>query len=362
MNYPVYKPYLHGNEDKYVKDCLKSSWISSRGEFMKRFEQAFSEFTEIRYACSVSSGTTAIHTALLAVGIKSGDEVIVQSLTYVASVNPILYCGATPVFVDCLPDSWQVDPKDIERKITPKTRAIIAVHLYGHPCDIVRIHKIAREHGLFLIEDCAEAFGTFIEGTHAGSWGDISCFSFFGNKTITTGEGGMVVTQEGKYYERILKIKNQGVREGYYHDEIGYNYRMTNIQAAIGLAQIEKATEIILRKQQIADWYSQYCVYKILSGAGIYWMVCIAVEGRDKLRSYLETKGIETRPVFYPVHKMPMYSGDSLPVTDRISEIGMNLPSYPDLREKDIKEICRLINEWKQGSTLADRMLWWKTL
>lgn len=254
---PIYKPSITGNEKKYVNECLDSTWISSKGKFVNEFEARFCEYTNVKYATTVSNGTVALHLALLALGIGSGDEVIVPTLTYIASVNAIAYTGAIPVFADSREDTWQVDPEDVRRKITSKTRAIMAVHLYGHPCDMDKIMTIAKEHGLFVIEDCAEAFGTLYKGKHVGSFSDISTYSFFGNKTITTGEGGIVVTNDETLFDRAVHFKGQGLAKHreYWHDVIGYNYRMTNICAAIGLAQLEQAKEFIEKKRQIATWY-----------------------------------------------------------------------------------------------------------
>ena len=206
----------------------------------------------MEHATSVCNGTMALHLALVALGIGPGDEVIVPTLTYIASVNAITYTGAAPVFVDSLPDTWQMDPEDVRMKITPNTKAIMAVHLYGHPCDMEALTKIADDNGLFLIEDAAEAFGSKFRGRHAGSFGDISCFSFYGNKTITTGEGGMVVSDDDTLYDRSLHFKGQGLAKHreYWHDMIGYNYRMTNICAAIGLAQMEQVDSFLSRKRE----------------------------------------------------------------------------------------------------------------
>jgi perosamine synthetase len=357
---PVYKPSLSGNEKKYVNECLDSSWISSKGKFIKQFEDKFAEYIGIKYAASVSNGTLAVHNALLALGIKEGDEVIVPTFTYIASVNPIAYTGATPVFVDSLRDTWQIDPADIERKITAKTRAIMVVHLYGHPCDMDQIMAIARKHQLFVIEDCAEAFGSKYKGQHVGTFGDIAAFSFFGNKTITTGEGGMVATNDRTLHERAVHFKGQGLAKyrEYWHDTIGYNYRMTNICAAIGLAQLEKADDTIKKKRLVADLYKKYLSHypleMLLETKDVfdtYWMICILVEQadiRDSLRAHLMEHGIETRPTFYPIHSMPMYAHNfyRLPVAEDISWRGINLPSYPELSENDIKEICSLIGNF----------------
>src|SRR6266536_2224702 len=211
---PIYQPDLSGNEQKYVNECIRSTWISSKGAFISRFEENFAEFCNTPYAVSVCNGTVALHVALLALGIGEGDEVIVPTLTYVASVNAIRYVNATPVFVDSLPDTWQMDPADIARAVTPRTKAIIAVHLYGQPCDMDAVMALAKAHDLFVVEDCAEAIGTYYKGRHVGNFGDVATFSFFGNKTMTTGEGGMVTTRNPNLRKRAAHLKGQGLVDG----------------------------------------------------------------------------------------------------------------------------------------------------
>lgn len=357
MKIPVYQPSLTGNEKKYVNDCLDSNWISSKGKYVSEFEKKFAEYNQVKYATTVSNGTVALHLAMVALGIGTDDEVIVPTLTYIASVNTIAYTGATPVFVDSVESTWQIDPEDVKRKITPKTKAIMVVHLYGHPCDMDAIMAIAKEHDLFVIEDCAEAFGSKYKGQYVGTFGHISTFSFFGNKTITTGEGGMVVTNDQTLYQRCVHFKGQGLAEHrqYWHDVIGFNYRMTNICAAIGLAQLEQADAFIAKKRQIADWYkdglkdlplnvhqeAEDCVHT-------YWMVNIVLDDdrqRDPLREQLANEGIETRPMFYPVHTMPMYSQkfQRHPVAEDLGWRGINIPSWPGLSENDVKLICESI-------------------
>ena len=357
---PVYQPSLNGNEKKYVNECLDSTWISSKGKFVNEFENAFAEYVGVKHATTVSNGTVAIHLALLALGIGEGDEVIVPSLTYIASVNSIAYTGATPVFVDSLQDSWQIDPADVIKKITPKTKAIMAVHLYGHPCDMDALVEICMKNNLFLIEDCAEAIGTMYKGKHVGTFGDISTFSFFGNKTITTGEGGMVVTNDKTLHDRSVHFKGQGLAKHrqYWHDVIGYNYRMTNICAAIGLAQLENIEEVLIEKKRVADTYRKLLenttvVFHNPIGDDVYhsyWMCSILTQDakqRDVLRTHLEKEGIETRPLFYPVHTMPMYSAQYQrhPVAEDLGWRGLNLPSYPGLKSEEIEFICEKIKE-----------------
>lgn len=353
---PIYRPYLHGREKEYVAECMDSTWISSRGEFIGRFESAFADFTGAAHAISVSNGTVAIHVALDALGIGPGDEVIVPSFTYVASVNPILQLGARPVYAESLEATWQIDPEDVRRKITSRTKAIIAVHLYGLPCDMESLTSICAEHGLLLFEDCAEAFGTRYQGRHVGTFGDAASFSFFGNKTITTGEGGMVVARDAALARRIAHLKSQGVSPDveYRHDTLAYNYRMTNLCAAIGVAQLEQADRILALKRDVASRYRENLkglplVFhdEVPGTVHSYWMCSIAVAGpkqRDTIRAALRAKGVETRPAFFPVHQMPHTAADChLPVAESLSSRGINLPSYPDLNGAEVDFICGII-------------------
>ena len=354
---PVYRPDLSGNEMRYVNECLETSWISSRGRFVGEFEERFAQRIGVAHAASVCNGTVALHLALVALGIGPGDEIIVPTLTYIASVNAIVYTGATPVFVDSLASTWQMDPEDVRCHITPRTRAIMAVHLYGQACDMEALADIAREHRLFLIEDCAEAFGTLYHGQHVGTFGDISTFSFFGNKTITTGEGGMVVTNDKTLNERARHFKGQGLaaHREYWHDVVGYNYRMTNIEAAIGLAQLERADEFLRLKRQLAVHYA-----RALSGLPVelhaeapgtihsYWMVSLLVkqaDDREPLRAHMAADGIETRPLFYPVHTMPMYARGfrKHAVAEDLAWRGINLPSWPGLSESQVAAIAESV-------------------
>jgi perosamine synthetase len=357
---PIYQPDLNGNEKKYVNECIDTSWISSRGRFVNEFETRFAERIGVEHAVSVSNGTVALHLAMMALGIGPGDEVIVPTLTYIASANAVSYTGATPVFVDSLRDTWQMDPEDVRRHITPRTRAIMPVHLYGQACDMDALAEIAKEFRLFIIEDCAEAIGSEFKGRHVGTYGDISTFSFFGNKTMTTGEGGMVTSNDKTLIERARHLKGQGLaaHREYWHDVVGYNYRMTNIQAAIGLAQLERVDSFVSRKQALAERYREG-----LSGVPLefhrqapdtvhsYWMVSILVERadlRDPLRKHLADAGIETRPLFYPLHTMPMYSKNyrKHSVSEDLAWRGINLPSWPGLVEKDIDHIIATIKKF----------------
>ena len=345
---PIYQPDLGGNVKDYVNECLDTSWISSRGRFVTQFETRFADRIGVAHAASVCNGTVALHLALMALGIGEGDEVIVPTLTYIASANAVAYTGATPVFVDSVRSTWQIDPEDVRRHLTPRTRAIMPVHLYGQACDMGALMALAQQHRLFVVEDCAEAFGTYYKGRHVGTFGDIATFSFFGNKTITTGEGGMVVSDDKPLIKRARHLKGQGLaaHREYWHDVIGYNYRMTNIQAAIGLAQLERADEFIARKRQLADRYRdalQNLPLEVHAEAPgtvhSYWMVSILVQRpdqRDPLRQHLGQAGIETRPVFYPVHTMPMYAKNyrKHAVAEDLAWRGINLPCWPGLAEK----------------------------
>ncbi len=357
FKYPVYMPSLGGNEKKYVNECIDSTWISSKGKFVSEFEEKFAEYLGVKYATGVSNGTIALHLALLTLGIGEGDEVIVPTFTYIASVNAITYTGAKPVFVDSERQSWLIDPEDVKRKITPNTKAILPVHLYGNVANMDKLLQISRDNDLFIIEDVAEAFGSKYNGVYAGNFGDIATFSFFGNKTITTGEGGIVATNDKTLYDRAVHFKGQGLAKHreYWHDVIGYNFRMTNICAAIGLAQLERADEIIQKKREVFGWYKNNLkdmpveVYDSDENVfNTYWMVNIlakSAEGRDKLREHLKTDGIETRPTFYPVHTMPMYTAkyQRHPVAEDIGWRGINMPSYPDLKKADVDYICNSI-------------------
>ena len=358
---PVYQPTLSGNERQYVLECLDSSWISSKGKFINQFEDGMSGYLGARHAVSVCNGTVALHLALIALGIGDGDEVIVPTLTYIASVNAIKYTGAIPVFVDSEENTWQMSATDVIAKITPRTKAVMCVHLYGHPCEMDNLVQIAKEHQLFLIEDCAEALGTSYRGQKAGTFGDIATFSFYGNKTITTGEGGMVVMNDETLYERCIHFRGQGLAKyrQYWHDVIGYNYRMTNICAAIGLAQLEQIDTFLAKKQQIAQWYrdglagTEYTFHEPVGDVyHSYWMCSVLVsspEDRDPLRTHLDSLGIETRPLFYPVHTMPMYSRKYArhKVAEHLGWRGMNLPSYPGLTRDDVDYIVSGILSYK---------------
>lgn len=355
---PVSAPALGARETEYVLECMRSTWISSSGQYIERFEAGFKQFCGTEYAVACNSGTAALHLSMLAVGISPGDEVIVPTLTYVASANAVRYCGATPRFVDSLPDTWNLDPEDVKRKITPNTRAIMPVHLYGEPADMEPLLDLADEHELSIIEDAAQAHGAEYVGGRAGSLGRIATFSFYGNKIITTGEGGMVVTNDGELARKALLFRGQGqdFDRRYWFPVIGYNYRMTNIEAAIGLAQLETIEERLARRQAIAQRYRANLVEirgLSIQGTGersrsANWMVGVvlpvasAVE-RDQVAMELRDAGVDTRPFFYPIHTMPPYAADdhgSLPVAIDLAARGICLPTWEGLGEEDIDYIC----------------------
>jgi len=358
---PVYEPSISEKEVEYVTSAVKSGWVSSTGEFVSKFEQEFAKFVGTRYAVSVANGTVALHLALLACGIGPGDEVIVPDLTFIATANAVAYCGAKPVFADVEYDTWCIDPADVERKVTKKTKAIIPVHLYGHPANMEAITEIANRYGLYVIEDCAEAHGAEYKGRKVGSTGHIGVFSFYGNKIITTGEGGMLTTNDERLYERAKFLKDHAMskEKRYYHPEIGYNYRMTNLQAALGVAQLERIEELISKKLKVFEHYKN--LLQDVEGIrlnprspwakSVYWMVSIVLEedfgiSRDGLMAKLKDKGIDTRPFFYPLSSMPMYGGAAVnPVARVLSQNGLNLPSGPNLTEEEIYFIAETLKK-----------------
>lgn len=349
---PVYVPSLEGNELNYVTDAVESGWISSLGQYVDRFETAIREVTGAKHAIAVSNGSVAIHLALHCLDVGPGDEVIVPTFTYIASVNAIALAGATPIFADVSREDWLLDPVCVERALSSRTKAIMPVDLYS-ALTSPDVFEIARDRGIPVVEDSAEVFGSTVGDRHAGMDADVATFSFFGNKTITTGEGGAVISNDDTLAARMRKVKGQGqsLTRRYWHDEIGYNYRMTNICAAIGVAQIERLPEIVERKRAIASIYRnalansgvefQYVPENVRSGE---WLVSLLVpEGmdRDKVMFHMAESGVDTRPVFYCAHQMPMYATcQSLPVAEDISQRGISLPSYPALTDDDLGRVA----------------------
>lgn len=358
----VAEPKLAGNERKYVLDCLDTNWISSNGKYIGAFEEAFASFCGVKHAVAANNGTTALHLALVALGLEPGDEVIIPTVTYIATANAVRYCGATPVLVDVCADTMNIDPKVIEAKITPRTKGIIPVHLYGHPADMTPISAIARKHGLWVLEDAAEAHGAEVDGKRVGGLGECATFSFFGNKIVTTGEGGMVTTNDDELATKLRLYRGQGVdpTRRYWFPVIGYNYRMTNIQAAIGLAQMETIEAALEDRKALAKMYDEALApLKDLlvlpeTQAGmrhVYWMYTVFLRQGDEARrnavmQSLDEAGVETRPVFYPMHVLPPYKEDTVyPVADEWAQRGMNLPTHQFLTQSDIDRVATSLSK-----------------
>jgi perosamine synthetase len=357
---PVMEPSLGGNEFSYVLECLKTNWISSQGKFVTQFEETFRDYHGALYALAVSNGTVALHLALLSMGIGEGDEVIVPDLTFAASANAVIHAGASPVFVDIDEETWTLDPARVEEAITPKTKAIMPVHLYGHPCDMDALMKIAARHRLLIIEDAAEALGALYKKKLVGAIGDAGCFSFFGNKLITTGEGGMILFKKEEHFEKAKRLRDHGMdpQKRYWHTDVGYNYRLTNLQAAIGVAQMEQVDGVIEKKLALAQKYRE-ALWDMPGltlppsknwARNVYWLFTLLVDEaaglkRDDLMRKLLQNGIETRPTFYPLHEMPPYQKylrkHHYPVSERISRTGLSLPSAVTLSISEIEHISQ---------------------
>jgi perosamine synthetase len=358
---PLTEPLLNGRELEYVTECIRTNWVSSLGSFVTRFEHEFSAFCGCRHGVAVSNGTVALHLSLVTLGVGPGDEVIVPTLTFVATANAVRYTGATPVFVDAEPHTWNMDPDALAAALSPRTRAIMPVHTYGHPADMDPILETARRYDLAVVEDAAEAHGAEYNGRRTGSLGRLGCFSFYGNKIITTGEGGMIVTNDDALASRaeFLKDHAMSTEKRYWHPEIGFNYRLTNIQAALGVAQLERIDELIAVRRRIATQYNAEladvpgltCPPEASWAKSVYWMYSILIEdgygfGRDAVIAGLKAQGVDTRPFFYPAHTMPPYdTGQRLPVAESLSRRGINLPSGPTLTGDQIAYICRILRE-----------------
>lgn len=361
---PVCAPSLQGNEERYVLDALRSSWISSSGRYLDEFEEKFAACVGLRHATACTSGTAALHLALLAAGVGPGDEVILQNFTMIATAFALCYCGARPVLVDNEPRTWNMDPGKIEERIGPRTKAILVAHVYGHPADMDPIIRIARRRGLVIIEDAAEAHGARYKGRMCGSLGHVSVFSFYANKIITTGEGGMVLSDDKEIIRRARYYKNlcfplTGPRR-YEHEDVGFNYRMSNLQAAIGLAQLERIEHYLACRRRNARLYNEFLggipwLHRPPEEAwakNAYWMYGVILDeeaplSREELMRRLSRDGIETRPFFTPLHAQPalkkygVKARGGFPVSRRLGERGFYLPSGSALTKEEISFVCR---------------------
>lgn len=369
---PVCEPLLAGNEVQYVTDAVATGWISSSGKYVTEFEKAFAAYCGVQHGIAVCNGTVALHLALIALGVGPGDEVIIPDFTMIASAFAVCYTGATPVFADADPDTWNISPKSVEAKITPRTRVIMAVHIFGNPCNMAALKAISDTRGIVLMDDAAEAHGAEFAGLKVGALSKIAGFSFFANKNITTGEGGMVVTDDDDLaracrYHKNLCFSLDAPRT-YLHEHIGYNYRMSNVHAALGLAQVEKADYYRDLRTGNGGLYR-----KLLSkipgirlqkeqpgGRNVFWMngLCTTPEygrTRDELMAHLKEHGIETRLFFNGMHRQPAlqkYGCDCTGqyiVSDFLADNGLYLPSGSSLKEEDICRVCRSIGDFRRN-------------
>lgn len=365
MKVPVNEPIITAEAKHNVEEALETGWVSSAGPFIEAFEKAFAERIGVKHAITTTSGTTALHLALAALGIGQGDEVIVPDFTMIASPFAVLYTGATPIFVDCERETFAIDPAKIEAALTPRTKAIMPVHLFGHPADMDPIRAIADKHHLAILEDAAEAHGAMYRGKCCGALGDIAAFSFYGNKIITTGEGGMVVTNSDLLADKARTLKDLSHTPGkrFTHSALGYNYRMTNMQAGLGLGQLLHLDEFILKKQWMADAYAAR-LGKISGlrlpvtkswAKNVYWMEAILVEddcgmSRDDLRKQLLERGVDTREFFTSCAAQPAIRDlcpiqGPFPVTEELARRGFYLPSGLALTEEQVAYVCDCVEE-----------------
>ena len=363
MKIPWAQPYFWGEEQKFMVDALRSSWISG-GPYVEKLEKDFARYHGVRSCITTSSGTSALHLALLAIGVGPGDEVIVPGFTFIAPVNMVIAAGAKPVYADIDPDTWCIDPACVERKISPRTKAIVAVHPYGNVCDMITLRRLARRNKLYLIEDVAEAPFSRYRGKLAGTFGDIGCFSFQATKVITTGEGGCVITSNQKLSGMMRVIRDHGMsrKRQYWHDMPGHNFRLTNIQAALGCAQFKNLSKIISAKGKTCASYRRYLkdeegirfqffkpeVQPVVWGVAVEIDPAVFGASRDSLIKRLLSSGIETRPGFYPASAMPFYRAPSLPVAEYISARVISLPLSLALTESQIRYVCAHLKRLKK--------------
>jgi len=360
----IAKPSFLGNEKKYLVDTIDSGWISSIGPYIEKFEVEFARYHGVKHAVATHNGTIALHLALVAAGITSGDEVVVPDFTFVATANSVRYCNARPILADVERDDWNLSPEAVAANITSKTKAIIPVHLYGNPARMNELRAIAKQYDLIIIEDCAEALGAIYQGERVGTMGDIGCFSFFGNKIITTGEGGMCITNNDVLAERMRILRDHGMNRSkkYWYDLLGFNYRMTNMQAAVGLAQLEQIDGLLKTRDDIYRTYENAfssCKKIVLQEnhhqQSVNWIFTLRMQGvseeqRDAVMADLKAQNIDSRPVFYPIHQMDFYqNGDffrSIPENSKlISREGISLPTFIGLDHGDINFIAETLIE-----------------
>ncbi len=357
---PISQPSIGARERELVLDAVDSGWVSSIGKYIDDFEVKFARYCGTEFALTVSNGTTGLHLALVAAGLGPGDEVIIPDLTFVATANAVAYTGATPVLADVDPDTLCIDPASVEALITSRTRAIIPVHLYGHPADMDALTAIAKPRNIIVIEDAAEAHGAEYKGRRVGGLSQCGVFSFYGNKIVTTGEGGMLTTNDHAFYQRAKRLRDHAMsaERRYFHDERGFNYRMTNLQAALGVAQMERIGDFLQRRGEIMMWYHAVIpssmtvrLNRVKSWANsAFWMICLEVDGFDEARrksfmDQLKRRGINSRPYFCTISSMPMYRQKPLPISARKAQTGLNLPAFFGLTQKDVERIGGAVND-----------------
>ena len=357
---PISKPFIGAREKELVLDALNSGWVSSIGKYIDEFEANFARYCGTEYALAVSNGTTGLHLALASLNLHPGDEVIIPDLTFVATANAVAYTGATPILADIEAVTLCINPASVKSLISKRTKAIIPVHLYGHPADMDALTEIGNAHGLDIIEDAAEAHGAEYKGRRVGSLGKCGVFSFYGNKVITTGEGGMLTTNDREFYERARRLRDHAMspERRYFHEELGYNYRITNLQAALGVAQLERIEAFLDRRAEIMSWYNSEIattdsvrLNRVKNWAkSVFWMVCLEVDWLDEARRNvlmraLKARGIDTRPYFCTISSMPMYRQAPQPISARKAQIGLNLPSYYELTKPEVQRIASDVNE-----------------
>jgi perosamine synthetase len=369
---PVADTRLDGNELRYLTQCVESNWISSAGPFVARFEEEFARAVGCRHGVACANGTAALHLALAALALGPGDEVILPTFTMIATVNAVSYTGATPVLVDADPETWNLNVAQVESSITPRTRAILVVHTYGHPADMDPLRELARHHGVALVEDAAEAHGACYRGHPVGSLGDAATFSFYANKIVTTGEGGMVTTNDDELAGVARRLRDHAFspERHFWHEYRGFNYRMTNLQAAVGLAQTERLAELVEKRQANARLYHDLLAPVRglwLPGErpgvqSVFWMYALLVGddfgcSRDELRCRLADRGIETRTFFIPIHLQPIYFDRfrrrRYPIADTLCRQGLYLPSGPTLTESDIDFVAATIAQVRRQTKAA---------